>query len=251
MPFVMCIVAVSPLRSEASHRSEMVSQLLFGEAAEVLEAAKDFTKIKCLYDDYVGYTQTSQLAEANEETAAMKPLSYTFKRNTTVLINGTQLYVPVATPVFPNIVFGKYNIEYTEEETLLFDASFYKEEVIKMVTLLYENVPYLWGGKSSFGIDCSGFVQQVCKLFGKHLLRDTYQQATQGEVVGFLQEAQCGDLAFFDNEEGKIIHVGILLSADEIIHASGNVRIDSIDSYGILNRSTGMRTHKLRVIKRV
>ena len=251
MPFVVCIVAVCPLRSEASHRAEMVSQLLFGEAAEVLEAAKDFTKIKCRYDDYIGYAQTSQLVDIYEETAATKPLAYTFKRNTTVLINGTQLYVPVATPVYNDVVFGNYKIEYTEEETLLFEPSFYKDEVVKIAALLYENVPYLWGGKSSFGIDCSGFVQQVFKLFGKHLLRDTYQQATQGEVVHFLQETQCGDLAFFDNEEGRIIHVGILLSADEVIHASGMVRIDTIDSYGIMNRNTGQRTHKLRVIKRV
>jgi cell wall-associated NlpC family hydrolase len=120
-----------------------------------------------------------------------------------------------------------------------------------MITLLYENVPYLWGGKSSFGIDCSGFVQQVFKLFGKHLLRDTYQQATQGESIGFLQEVQCGDLAFFDNAEGRIVHVGILLNSETIIHASGNVRVDTMDSYGIINRNTGMRTHQLRVIKRV
>ncbi len=251
MPFVVCIVAVSPLRSEASHRSEMVSQLLFGEAAEVLEAGKDFTKIRCLYDDYIAWAQTSQIADVNEEAAVMKPKNYTFKRNTTVLINDTQMFVPVATPVFENVYFGKYKIEYKEDETLLFDASFFTEEVIRMVALLYENVPYLWGGKSSFGIDCSGFAQQVFKLFGKPLLRDTYQQATQGEVVGFLQETQCGDLAFFDNEEGRIIHVGILLSGEEIIHASGKVRIDTIDNYGIVNRDTGMRTHKLRVIKRV
>ena len=251
MPFVMCITAVCPLRSEASHRSEMVSQLLFGEAAEVLERTKEFTKIKCLYDDYIGYAQTGQLAEIAEEVAMMKPLSYAFKRNTTVLINGTQLYVPVATPVLGKIDFDQYKIEYTEEETLLFDASFFRDEVIKMVTLLYENVPYLWGGKSSFGIDCSGFAQQVFKLFGKHLLRDAYQQAQQGEVVHFLAESQCGDLAFFDNEEGRIVHVGILLSAGEIIHASGHVRIDNIDSYGIINRITGARTHQLRVIKRV
>ncbi len=251
MAFVISVVAVCPLRSEASHRSEMVSGLLFGEAAEVLETAKDFTKIKCLYDDYTGWAQTSQLAEVSEDVAMAKPTGFTFKRNTTVRLNGTELYVPVATPVFTNRNVGSYKIEYTEEETLLFDTSFFTEEVIKMAALLYENVPYLWGGTSSFGIDCSGYVQQVLKLFGKWLPRDAYQQATQGELVHFIQEAQCGDLAFFDNEDGRIVHVGILFSSSEIIHASGSVRIDTIDSFGIMNRNTGQRTHKLRMIKRV
>lgn len=251
MSFVVCIVAVCPLRSEASHRSEMISALLLGEAAEVLEREKDFIKIRCLYDDYIGWAQASQLVEVSEDIAMRKPSSFTFKRNTTALLNGTEVYLSIGTPVFETAEFGNYKIEYNEDETLLFEPSFFKEEVIKMVALLYENVPYLWGGKSSFGIDCSGFVQQVYKLFGKPLLRDAYQQATGGEVVHFLEEAQCGDLAFFDNEEGKIVHVGILFGKNEIIHASGNVRVDTIDSFGIINRTTGQRTHKLRVIKRV
>ena len=251
MQFVVCIVAVCPLRSEASHRSEMVSSLLFGEAAEVLEITKDFIKIRCLYDDYTGWAQTNQLTKTDEQMAMAKPTGYTFARNATVLIDGTQQFVSVATPVFANTYFGNYKIEYGDEETLLFEASFFTDEVIKMVALLYENVPYLWGGKSSFGIDCSGFVQQVFKLFGKRLPRDAYQQATQGEVIHFLGETKCGDLAFFDNEDGRIVHVGILLAAGEIIHASGKVRIDDIDSLGIINRDTGVRTHKLRLIKRV
>lgn len=251
MQYAVAIVAVCPLRSEASHRSEMVSQLLFGEGAEVLEVGKEFTKIKCLYDGYEAWAQTSQLAEVDEAIAMATPAGYTFKRNTIVMLNDTPMYVPLATPVFGNTYFGKYNVAYTDEETALFDASYFTAEVIKMIALLYENVPYLWGGKSSFGIDCSGLVQQVFKFFGKHLLRDTYQQATQGESVGFLQEVQCGDLAFFDNAEGRIVHVGILLNSEEIIHASGNVRVDTMDSYGIINRNTGLRTHQLRVIKRI
>lgn len=251
MQYVVAIAAVCPMRSEASHRSEMVSQLLFGEGAEVLEVTKDFIKIKCLYDGYEGWTQVSQLAEVDEEIAKAAPAGYTFKRNTVVMLNDTPMYVSLATPVFENTFFGKHKVKYTDDETALFDARYFTEEVIKMVALLYENVPYLWGGKSSFGIDCSGLVQQVFKIFGKPLLRDAYQQAMQGESIGFLQEVQCGDLAFFDNAEGKIVHVGILLNSEEIIHASGNVRVDTINSYGIINRNTGLRTHNLRLIKRV
>jgi cell wall-associated NlpC family hydrolase len=113
------------------------------------------------------------------------------------------------------------------------------------------DTPYLWGGKSVFGIDCSGFVQQVFKMFGIKLLRDAYLQATQGSEVNNLQEAQRGDLAFFQNEDGRITHVGIILKDKQIVHASGKVRIDSIDEQGIVNSETGKRTHHLHSIKKL
>ena len=123
-------------------------------------------------------------------------------------------------------------------------------ETIKQVAFKFLNSTYLWGGKSVFGIDCSGFTQSVYKFLNISLLRDAQQQATQGELIGFLQEARCGDLAFFDNEAGQIIHVGILLSAHEIIHAAGKVRIDKIDNEGIVHAQTGQRTQRLRIIRR-
>ena len=118
---------------------------------------------------------------------------------------------------------------------------------------MYLNAPYLWGGKTPFGIDCSGFTQMVYKLNGHKLLRDASQQATQGEALSFIEESEPGDLAFFDNEEGIINHVGILLNSTTIIHAtesSGCVVIDSIDNNGIISRKKRMRTHNLRLVKR-
>ena len=117
--------------------------------------------------------------------------------------------------------------------------------------MMYINAPYLWGGRSPFGIDCSGFTQLVYKIAGKKLPRDAYQQAEIGQTLSFVEEAQSGDLAFFDNEEGSIVHVGILLQDNEIIHASGKVRIDKIDHQGIFNVDTKRYSHKLRLIKKI
>lgn len=202
MKYVTCSVAVAPLRKEASHRSEMISQLLQNEMAEVVESEKQFTKVRCLYDHYEGWIANNQFVSADNPSEQM-----------------------VGTTGFTETNIGS-------------------------VAKGYLDVPYLWGGKSKCGIDCSGFSQQVFKEFGIQLPRDSHQQAELGEVVGFLLEAQTGDLAFFDNEEGRITHVGIMLSHDEIIHASGKVRIDKIDHQGIINAETGLRTHKLRIIKR-
>jgi cell wall-associated NlpC family hydrolase len=112
------------------------------------------------------------------------------------------------------------------------------------------NSPYLWGGKSVFGIDCSGFVQQVLKMFGIKLLRDAYLQAEQGQPVQSLQEAKLGDLAFFQNEKGKVTHVGIMLDEGKIIHASGQVRIDTLNKDGIVTEA-GERTHSLHSVRRI
>ena len=119
------------------------------------------------------------------------------------------------------------------------------------IAFRYLNTPYLWGGKTPFGIDCSGFTQMVYKLCGYKLLRDATQQATQGEVLSFIEESEPGDLAFFDNNEGVITHVGIIMKDNYIIHAHGKIRVDRLDHSGIFNIDTHKHTHKLRVIKKI
>lgn len=202
MNYISCAVAIAPLRKEASHRSEMVSQLLAGETAEILETEKQFTRVRCSHDGYEGWIANNQLQPAAQPAIAIKPVAG------------------------------------------------FDEDGLRKVAMKFLDVPYLWGGRSNCGIDCSGFSQRVFRDCGISLPRDAYQQAELGEVVGFLQEAVCGDLAFFDNEEGRITHVGIMLASDSIIHAAGKVRIDPIDQFGIIQRESGTRTHKLRIIKR-
>ena len=251
MHYVACIVAVAPLRKEASNKSELVSELLLGEFATILEVSKDFYRVRCLTDGYEGWCQRVQLTE----TEAPKETSlYLVKGISTAKINGRDCRISCGTPVFSSselVVLGNYQIQYPSKYVLDSMQVEKNEANIEHFCLQYLNTPYLWGGKSALGIDCSGFTQQVYKLLGIKLKRDASQQAEQGVIVGFLQEGKCGDLAFFDNEEGRITHVGILMDAETIIHASGRVRIDKIDTAGIMSSDTGERTHHLRIIKRL
>ncbi|HQS23547.1 MAG: hypothetical protein B7Y11_00025 [Sphingobacteriia bacterium 24-36-13] len=259
MAFVVAIVAVAPLRADAAHQSEMVSQILFGETAEIVDGGQllqtgTFTKIKCLNDGYEGWCQSAQLTLISDEMVMRRSSAIMPAYSNLMLLNGTEMKLPFGASLelfqeqqlcLPNLVF-KY-----EGETFKPGKISFSPESVKHISQLFMNTPYLWGGRSIFGIDCSGFVQQVYKYFNIQLPRDAYQEAELGTDIGFLAETQCGDLAYFDNKEGKITHVGILLDTHTIIHASGRVRIDHIDQAGILNRETGERTHQLRIVKRL
>ena len=254
MAYAVCRVPVAPLRAEAAHRSEMISQLLLAEPALILEETTDFIKLQGVYDGYEGWCQRSQLAITDSWNTDATSQTYTAGWINTVTINNIPAFVPMGIPVLDAVnakqLSAGLRIDYKNAATWHAAGAKPGEEAIRERAVLFLNTPYLWGGRSVFGIDCSGFTQLVFRFFKMPLLRDAYLQATQGEVVGFLQEARCGDLAFFDNAEGRITHVGILLNDHEIIHSAGNVRIDKIDNAGILNVDTGLRTHQLRIIKR-
>jgi hypothetical protein len=253
MEYMVCCVPVSPVRATASHKAEMVSQQLFGEKSFILERAGDWIKIQLKYDGYQGWVQQSHLAEIDEDHFAKTDADLTSDWINEVDYNGHIMYVPMGSSLSAfkngkafwrkNSVHFKGNVWNPQEVKI-------SSKVIKQIAFKFLNTSYLWGGKSVFGIDCSGYSQATYKFLNQRLPRDAWQQAEEGEVVNFLQEAQCGDLAFFDNAEGRITHVGILLNDHEIIHSAGKVRIDKIDTDGILNLETKQRTHKLRIIKR-
>ncbi len=255
MSRAVCCVPVSPLRAEPSHRTEMTSQLVFGESCEILEETKgEWYRIRVKYDGYEGWCQLTHLAEVgaaeyDEEYSALTPewvnvLEY----------NGHPMKVPMGSHLTAmkngRAQWHKNLVHYKGQ---IFDPATGAKDPksIRQLTYKFLNTSYLWGGKSVFGLDCSGFTQTVFKFLGLPLLRDAYQQAGQGEPVGFLEETRTGDLAFFDNGEGRITHVGILLNTHEIIHASGKVRIDKIDHQGIVQSENFQRTHHLRLIKRL
>jgi cell wall-associated NlpC family hydrolase len=256
----ICCVPVSPLRAEPSHRTEMVSQLVFGECCEILEdthpskTAGDWRRIRGKYDGYEGWCQPAHLVEVDDEEYEANGVMLTPEWVTALEYNGHPMMVPMGsylTAMKNGRAHWRKNQVHYKGKTWDPAAAATDAKSIRQLTYKFLNVPYLWGGKSVFGLDCSGFTQTVYKMLGVALLRDAYQQAGQGEAVGFLEETRTGDLVFFDNDEGKITHVGILLNAHEVIHASGKVRIDKIDNMGIVQSENFQRTHHLRVIRRL
>lgn len=255
MPYAIVIVPVAPLRDAASHKSEMISQLLWGACVEIMETVPGgWVQVKNQYDEYTGWATAAHLEPIDEVLFRTPPTWYFPGWVNRVTMNGQPMQVPFGCLVksSDNKATQWGNITVKFEDTLLPYTNIAVADVaaLKQAAMQFLNTGYLWGGVSVFGIDCSGFTQNVFKLSGIPLWRDAYQQATQGHLVDFLQEARLGDLAFFDNEEGRITHVGILLNDHEIIHSSGKVRIDPIDNQGIINADTGLRTHQLRIIKR-
>ena len=252
--FGICNLSIVPLRLDPSDPSEMVNQVVFGEHFEVLEKTKKWSKIRLAFDNYEGFIDNKQYEEITEDVFIA--LSEEKKNYAGELIdfitdnnhNLTTIPMGARLPFFKDNNININNTLYTYNGKVCSDKL--NKSAIIDTAFLFLNVPYLWGGKSPFGIDCSGFTQTVYKLCGYNLLRDAKEQATQGEVLSFIEESEPGDLAFFDNENGVITHVGIIMNDYNIIHAHGKVRIDKLDHSGIYNVDTNTHTHKLRVIKR-
>ncbi len=237
MDIGICVVTVAPVRAENSDRAEIVTEILFGESADILEVNKNWTKIKMHYDGYEGWMDTKQIKHVTDEHLKSRKVTLITENFASIMTNDGRTLLSMGSEVEYPAVASRRSHDVRES--------------IALTAREFLNVPYLWGGKSFFAVDCSGFVQLVFKIHNIKLPRDTYQQAEVGEVLSFVEESQPGDLAFFENSEGKIIHVGIMLENQKIIHASGKVRIDTLDSTGIFNKELNKHTHRLRVIKSV
>ncbi len=248
MQYGICNLSIVPLRFEASDKSELVSQVLYGEWFKVIEKRKNWSKIRLAFDKYEGWIDNKQYLEIEAET--YQDLNSETPKLSLDLVEFVQDKNEQLYPIqLGSTLNGLQLLEHTFDGNFT-DTVFDKSNLIQ-TAFLYLNSPYLWGGKTPFGIDCSGFTQMVYKLNGYKLLRDASQQATQGEALSFIEESEPGDLAFFDNADGDIIHVGIIMKDNYIIHAHGKVRIDRLDHSGIYNVDKKTHTHKLRVIKKV
>ncbi len=231
----ICSVSIAPLRADSSDKSEIVSQLLYGESADIIEIKDNWTKIITHYDNYEAWMDTKQILPVSDEFLSSRKTNLVKEPFQSTMTESGKMLLSMGSEV---------NFE-TTAPTRGHDLS----ESIVNCAKEFLNVPYLWGGKSFFGIDCSGFTQIIYKIHGIKIPRDTYQQAALGEALTFIEEAKPGDLAFFENSEGRIIHVGFILADQKIIHAHGKVRIDSLDSSGIFNKDQNRHTHKLRFIR--
>lgn len=248
--FAYCLVSISPVRSDSSDASEMVTQLLFGEVVTVLERTDKWWKIQSYADNYAGWVDPKQLGNLTKKEVNRWLDGLFYERAQTRQMKSENGILSIVKGSFvpfhveSSFMVGDEEYEFIEEESQ-FSANTPFE-----IAKEFLNAPYLWGGKSPFGIDCSALVQSTFRFLDVNLPRDAAQQVDYGMEIAF-GEQESGDVAFFHNSNGKIIHVGILNEKNEIIHASGTVRIDNFDSTGIKHATNGYNTHSLNCIKRM
>ena len=243
--YAFCALSVIPVRDQPKDSAEQTSQLLFGEPVEVLLSDKPWLKIRSFLDGYEGYIDHKQVLALTEKELKRWMDAYSFANQPFFQMNG-----PMGTQFLSGgaLIGGqssfqignfKYHLQTIQQKTDIWTYA-----------LSFLNTPYLWGGKSIFGIDCSGLVQNVYRQLDINLPRDAYQQAEIGTAIDF-QDRQKLDLAFFKNAAGRIHHVGILGPDDQLLHASGQVRLDKLTEVGIYIEAAADFTHSLFEIRRL
>ena len=255
------LYSVIPVRSDAREGAEQNTQMLFGELAQVLEEQDRWMHIRLDSDGQEGWVDTKMIAPiAGDDLKAYKaalkkaatvafPMTYAVSEN-----NGQTIPLTAGTKL-TNYQDGRFEVlgvGFRIDPSMVITAPReLNQETLLQTVRFFINTPYLWGGKNALGMDCSGFTQIVMSLFGKSLLRNASEQVTQGDPVNDLTQAKAGDLAFFDHEDGRISHVGIVIDPERIIHCSGRVKVEKLDPTGIFNAETGEYSHHLVQIKRL
>lgn len=255
MKYAVCKLSVVPVRKNPSDSSEQVTQLIFGDAFEIIESQEKWLKILQAFDGYEGWIDPKQAHKISEKDfQKIIKSKETFCGNFVGAMDyeGNTMYIP-----FGGILHleAQNQVFWTKERMRFADKIQKTKEAnpknLILIAKTFLNVPYLWGGKTVYGIDCSGFMQAIFRMVGIKLKRDAYQQAEQGKLIENFNERKTTDLAFFHNDKGKVIHVGMLIDQNRIIHASGQVRIDQFDENGIFNETKKEHTHFLHSINRM
>ena len=252
MEIFICENVFVPLRLAPSHKSEMLSQVLFGEKYFVTDKAGSWIKIETIFDSYPGWIDTAHIQQSsydgisNSRVLNRSLLCYKNDKTKIVLEAGCEIF----NPDFREKVFYVGKNQFLTRDDFN-DNYITTTDSLSDTAMKYINSPYIWGGRIPSGIDCSGLTQLVYKIHGIPIPRDSWKQAETGRNIDFIDQSEPGDLVFFDNDRGKISHVGMILSKGLVIHASGRVRIDSIDHQGIFKSEIGGYSHKLRTIRRI
>jgi hypothetical protein len=256
LDYGICALSHVPVRREPSDKSELVTELFFGECYTLLSQQGNWLHVQNALDLYEGWIDFKQhLPVTPDYFTDWKIQGHPRTLDVVQTVSSSDIKIPIllgsTLPFFDglNIQVGSKKFLFNGRASNLNLPV--KENFLKKLALTFLKAPYVWGGRSVFGVDCSGFVQQVYGICGYQLPRDAWQQISHGQEVHFASQTRPGDLAFFDNAEGRIIHVGLMLEENRIIHASGEVRIDTLDHHGIYNRDRKCYSHQLRLIKRI
>ena len=249
MPHGICHLSVIPVRALADNASEMVTQLLYGDHFKILESKKYWSRIRIAFDGSEGWIQKNQFKEiAAEQLKSIEELKNNkFSSDLVSFASGDN---SMLIPVLLGSAISNAEILAHKFEGSFLNGNASKENLVK-TAMFYLHAPFLWGGKTPFGIDDSGLSQMVYRINGHNLPRKAAEQAMEGESLSFIEESEPGDLAFFDDKEGNINHVGIIMKDNYIIHSYAEVRIDRLDHTGIFNADERRYTHSLRVIKKI
>lgn len=248
MLYGICPLSVVCVRTEPNEKSEIITQLLYGDYFKIPEKRSKWSKIRNAYDSKEGWIPNGQYDEISDvqfKDLESAKTSHSIDLVSHILKEEHHLIPIVLGSCTNSSEFLGHNFEGSAVE-----GSHDKSKLVE-TALLYLNAPYQKGGKSPFGIDSSGLVQMVYKINGFKLKRSAEEQSAQGSALSFIEESEPGDLAFFDNKDGVINHVGIILKDNYIIHVNGHVRIDRLDHTGIFNPEKKAYTHQLRVIKKI
>ena len=255
--FGVCRLSVVSVRAEPNHRAEQVTQLLFGDHYTVLErsAGQAWMRIRIHFDQYEGWIDSKQHQSITSEY--FNHINHAEFKITTDLTS-TLLYNKSPQMVLMGSMIPISSSElFKMEEQFAFNGESKNVgqrrefDFLRATAAKYLNSPYQWGGKSPFGIDCSGFTQMVFKICGYKLARDASQQVSQGRAIDNLAASRQGDLAFFANEHGRITHTGIVLGENKIVHASGKVRVDILTENGIEHSESKALTHHFSSVRRI
>lgn len=250
----ICELSICPMRKKAEESSEMISQIVFGEQVNVLQEQESWLFVQSRKDGYKGWIDKKQVTQTLHPYNENSDIHYSLEPSYTIMGGNESRIITFGAilPYYDGMTFKLNGQKFSFSGTAAKPNDLNLTEVlVEKLSRKYLSAPYLWGGKTPFGVDCSGFVQSIYRILGVDLPRDAKDQANVGMTLDFVSESMTGDLAFFTKATNRVSHVGIILEDNRIIHASGKVRIDSLDHQGIYNEEVNKYSHRLKIIKRV